>query len=328
MLKHMNVLAHRSYVRRVMSKLPTTETPVDHQRRHLHKITQKSKSPSNVSISDVTLWGPGYPSIEAEWVTPDVCNKSRVLLYFHGGGFIVGSKESHRSMVAHIARSSGIQALSINYRLAPEHTYPSANQDCLNAYLWLLDSGYDADQIVFGGDSAGGFLVLQTLLAIRQLRLDQQKLEQQELEKKAVEQPLAAFLLSPLADALHFDGETYQSKRKRDPWLKADQIPNLVGLYLGTEQGRPGSLSPINSDLLGFPPILTHVGEDEILLSDSLRLHEQLKAHGVTSELIVWPKMWHVFHCMGGRLPQARQAIAQVGAFIKRQYEIATINVV
>ena len=208
-------------------------------------------------------------------------------------------------MVAHIAKSANIQALSINYRLAPEHTYPAAHQDCFNAYQWLLNNGYDAQQIILGGDSAGAFFVLQTLLEIKQ---------------QGMAQPQAAFLLSPLADALYFNGESYVSKRKRDPWLKADQLPGLVDLYLGEASGMPSSLSPINVDLLGLPPILTHVGEDEILLSDALRLHQQLKAHGVSSELTVWPKMWHVFHCMGDSLPQARQAISQVGDFIKARY--------
>ena len=206
-------------------------------------------------------------------------------------------------MVAHIAKSANIQALSINYRLAPEHTYPAAHQDCFNAYRWLLDNGYEPQEIILGGDSAGAFLVLQTLLEIKQQGMDQ---------------PQAAFLLSPLTDALYFNGESYVSKRKRDPWLKADQLPDLVNLYLGESSGMPNSLSPINVDLLGLPPILTHVGEDEILLSDSLRLHQKLEDHGVNSELTIWPKLWHVFHCMGDNLPQARQAISQVGDFIKR----------
>ncbi len=301
MMKYINVFAHRSYVRRVMSKLPVTTTPIQEQRLHLEKITQNATIPSTVSVSDATLRLPGHPAIDAEWIKPDNSTPNQVLLYFHGGGFIVGSKETHRPMVAHIAKSANIQALSINYRLAPEHTYPAAHQDCFNAYQWLLDSGYKPQQIILGGDSAGAFFVLQTLLEIKQ---------------KNMNQPLAAFLLSPLADALYFDGESYVSKRKRDPWLKADQLPGLVNLYLGDTLAMPCSLSPINSDLLGLPPILTHVGEDEILLSDSLRLHNQLQAHGVSSELTVWPKMWHVFHCMGGKLPQARQAISQIGDFI------------
>ncbi len=302
MMKYINVLAHRSYVRRVMSKLPVANTPIPEQRQHLEKITRNATIPSTVSVSDITLQPSGHPAIDAEWITPAGSNKKRVLLYFHGGGFIVGSKESHRPMVAHIAKSAHIQALSINYRLAPEHTYPAAHQDCFNAYQWLLDNAYEPQQIVLGGDSAGAFFVLQTLLEIKQRGMDQ---------------PQAAFLLSPLADALYFNGESYVSKRKRDPWLKADQLPHLVNLYLGESSGMPKSLSPINVDLLGLPPILIHVGEDEILLSDSLRLHQQLKNHGVNSELTVWPKMWHVFHCMGGGLPQARQAISQVGDFIK-----------
>ncbi len=302
MMKYINVLAHRSYVRRVMSKLPVANTPIPAQRLHLEKITKNATIPSTVSVSDTTLQLAGQPSINAEWITPADVNNNQVLLYFHGGGFIVGSKETHRPMVAHIAKSANTQTLSINYRLAPEHTYPAAHQDCFNAYRWLLNNGYDSQKIILGGDSAGAFFVLQTLL---------------EIKRQGIDQPQAAFLLSPLADALHFNGESYVSKRKRDPWLKADQLPDLVDLYLGNSTDIPSSLSPINSDLFGFPPILTHVGEDEILLSDSLRLHQQLQAHGVSSELIVWPKMWHVFHCMGGKLPQAKQAISQIGDFIK-----------
>jgi len=305
MLQYLNVLAHRRYVRRVMSKVPITTSPIASQRQHLENITRNSMAPKAVSVSNVTVRVPGYSHVDAEWLTPEACNRGRVLLYFHGGGFIVGSKESHRPMISHIARSANIEALSVNYRLAPEHTYPAANHDCFSAYLWLLEIGYEPNQIVLGGDSAGAFLVLQTLLQIQQ---------------QAVEQPLAAFLLSPLADALHFDGASYVSKRKRDPWLKADQIPGLVDLYLGNSADRPCSLSPINANLSGLPPILTHVGEDEILLSDAERLHKQLQMHGVASELTVWPGMWHVFQCMGGGLPQARQSISQVGDFLRNQY--------
>ena len=247
MMKYMNVLAHRSYVRRVMSKLPITTTPISEQRRHLEKITQNAAIPSTVDVSDITLHLPGQPSIDAEWIKPHSNTPSQVLLYFHGGGFIVGSKETHRPMISHITKSANIQALSINYRLAPEHTYPAAHQDCLNAYKWLLSNDYEPQQIILGGDSAGAFFVLQTLL---------------EIKRQGLDQPQAAFLLSPLADALYFNGESYVSKRKRDPWLKADQIPALVDLYLGKSPDRPSSLSPINANLSGFPPILTHVGED------------------------------------------------------------------
>lgn len=305
MREYINEFLHRLYVRRVMRKLPVTNRPVAWQRRHLDGIVAKASDPKNVSISEVRTKVSGQPPVDAEWVLPEGCDKTKVLLYFHGGGFIVGSKESHRSMVSHIAKVAGVQALSINYRLAPENCYPAANLDCLNAYLWLLDQGYLPNQISVGGDSAGGFFVLQTLLAIK---------------AKNITQPKAAFLISPLADALYFDGDTYVSKKNQDPWLKAKEIPRLVELYLGPGNVRPKSLSPINMDLSGLPPVLIHVGEDEILLSDALRLHQQFQKCGVEADIEIWPNMWHVFHFMGGSLPKAKQAVVKLGNFLRSKY--------
>ncbi|OUS28607.1 hypothetical protein A9Q99_11360 [Gammaproteobacteria bacterium 45_16_T64] len=306
MLHYLNILIHRLYVRIVLRRVPVSYRPINRQRQLLAFITRNIPAAKEVDIRSIKIPTTDGVDITGEWIKPNGSAPNHVLLYFHGGGFIAGSTNTHRAMVSHIAKTAGIQALSINYRLAPEHTYPIANQDCLQAYQWLLEQGYPPQNISLGGDSAGGFFVLQTLLAIKDKKLPQ---------------PQSAVLLSPLTDALHFDGPTYDSKKNIDPWLQAAEIPRLAALYLGMSENKPPSLSPINMDLAQLPPILIHVGEDEILLSDSTRLYQQLEKYGVNAEIEIWPKMWHVFQSMGGRLPQAKLAIKKLGQFIKRQHQ-------
>jgi acetyl esterase/lipase len=224
------------------------------------------------------------------------------MLYLHGGGYAVGSLDSHRGVAARLSQACQMEVLLLDYRLAPEHPFPAALDDAVAAYCWLLQNGLLPQRLVIAGDSAGGGLTLATLLSLREW---------------GSPLPAAAVCISPLTD-IEGTGESFVSKATADPWLTPESI-SILRHYVGTNNPRLPLLSPIYADLCGLPPLLIHVGSDEILLSDSTRLAEQAGATGVEVKLKVWPEMWHVFHCFAPYLPEARQAIEEVGAFVREK---------
>lgn len=279
-----------------------SDLPVEKQRQALKRLSYilKFTVPKSAQFSKASI-----PGIKANWVEYESQDKERLIIYFHGGGFITGSPESHLELTARISHKANTRLLSVDYRLAPEHVYPAAQDDCLNAYLWALDAGYRAENIVLGGDSAGGFFTLQTLLSIK---------------AKGLMQPRAAFCLSPLTDAIHFNGDSYATRFECDPWLKPKNISRLVDLYMGENQSKPDTFCARTSDLSGLPPLLVHVGDQEVLLNDSLDLVARAKDCGVNASVKVWDDLWHVFQFFASVLPQSREAIAEIGEFIQLQY--------
>jgi len=240
-----------------------------------------------------------------EWILPDnlaSTNENQAILYFHGGGFVAGTCEFYRDLCARIAKSSETAVLAIEYRLAPEHPYPAANDDCLTAYRWLLANGYSPRHIVLGGDSVGGCLALMTLIALR----DQgQRL------------PAGAFLMSPHTDLVNLDGETYISRAELDPTGSLAASRRILEAYAGSRSENIPALSPVNMNLELLPPLFIQVGDHEVLLSDALRLAHRAQEAGVAVELEIWESMWSVFQFLAYLLPEARQAIANIGQFVQ-----------
>jgi acetyl esterase/lipase len=226
------------------------------------------------------------------------------VLYFHGGGFVTGSYRSHRGLASRLSLACGAPVLLPEYRLAPEHPHPAPDDDCLAAYRALLEAGRRPEKILLAGDSAGGFLTLQTLLSARDTGLPL---------------PRAAVLLSPLTDARHLDGDSYTNRRDVDVFLDPDGVRYLTGLYTAGTAGDGDALSPVRRDLTGLPPMLVHVGDHEILLSDSVRLVERAQACGVDATLTVWPEMWHVFQLFAMIERDAARAVQQIGEFARKQ---------
>jgi acetyl esterase/lipase len=187
----------------------------------------------------------------------------------------------------------------VDYRLAPEHPFPAALEDCLAAYRWLLGTGISPLDIVIAGDSAGGNLTLTTLLSLRDA---------------GDPLPAAAVCIAPMTD-LEGTGESFRTKD--DPALTAEFALKVARHYAGDHDLRLPLLSPYHGDLRGLPPLLIQVGGDEILLSDATRLADDARAAGVEVHLAVWPKMWHVWHVFAPSLPEARRAIDDIGAFIR-----------
>ncbi|MEH2612980.1 alpha/beta hydrolase [Bradyrhizobium sp. AZCC 1693] len=245
--------------------------------------------------------------VDGEWISPASTPLDKAVLYFHGGGFRLGSVASHRDLIAQIAFASGCRVLAINYRLAPEHRFPAALDDALAACGWMLDRGLKPDNIAFAGDSAGGNLVLSAMLALRE---------------RGLPLPAAAVLMSPWTD-LAATGASYVSRSEADPIHQRPMILALAKNYLGG-QGDPYDplVSPLYADLAGLPPLLIQVGDRETVLDDSVMLTDLARAAGVDVSLEVWDGMIHVFQMFGAELPEARQAIASIAGFLNRHLHI------
>jgi epsilon-lactone hydrolase len=245
--------------------------------------------------------------VDGEWISPADAPEDKAILYFHGGGFRVGSVASHRDLIAQIALASGCRVLAINYRLAPEHRFPAALDDALAAYGWMLDRGLKSGNVAFVGDSAGGNLVLAAMLVLRERRLPL---------------PASAVLMSPWTD-LAATGVSYVSRAEADPIHQRPMILALAKDYLGG-QGDPCDplVSPLYADLAGLPPLLIQVGDRETVLDDSVMLAEKARAAGVEVNLEVWDGMIHVFQMFGAELPEAHPAIASIAGFLDQHLHI------
>jgi acetyl esterase/lipase len=249
--------------------------------------------PPGTSIVPVS--GPG---LALEWIIPPGRLSNTVILYFHGGGWILGWYAGHRAMLSRICLAARCRGLAVDYRLAPEHPHPAALQDCLAAYRWLCGQGIAADRIIMAGDSAGGNLVLATMMNLRD---------------SGDALPAAAVCLSPMTD-LACTGDSFA--RHDDPMLDAGFVAGMARHYVGTLDPRLPAISPHYGSFSSLPPLLVQVGGAEILLSDATRLADQASAAGVAVRLMVWPGMWHVWQMFAPWLPEAAQAIDSIGRFI------------
>lgn len=250
---------------------------------------------SGVKVEKIDMDG-----LPAEWLTPHTPEQSGVLLYLHGGGYIVCSPETHRPMVASLARQANARALVVDYRLAPEHPFPAALEDALKAYRWLIAQGVPAAHITVAGDSAGGGLTLALLLSLRDA---------------GEAPPSGAALLSPWTD-LTMSGWSHVTHRKRDPMLTTEGALLASHHYLAGASPANPLASPLYGHFDGLPPMLIHVGGNEILLDDSLRLAEKVRAAGVEIEIKVWEDAPHVFQAFRF-LPQARASLSLIAVFLK-----------
>lgn len=242
--------------------------------------------------------------VKAEWITPNKYYSGNAVLYLHGGGYTLCSPATHRGLTGAIALASKSRLLVPDYRLAPEHPFPAALEDALNAYRWLLGQGYAPQHLAIGGDSAGGGLTIATAISLRDA---------------GEPLPGALFLLSPWTD-LTFSSESHRTRRAIDPifgGVDESMNPEFVPAYLGREDPSNPLISPLLGDLHGLPPTIIHVGDNEILLDDSIILGKKMVKAGVDVHIRVWDGLWHVFQAFVPLLPEARQSIAEIGDFIR-----------
>ncbi len=239
--------------------------------------------------------------IDGEWISAPNSSADRAVLYVHGGGYVIGSVNTHRDLMGRIARASGARVLGINYRLAPEHPFPAAVDDAVAAYRWMLAQGLQPKRIAVAGDSAGGGLTVATLVAIRDAKLPL---------------PGAGVCISPWVD-MEGIGESMKTRAAADPVVQREGLLGMAAAYLGGQNPRSPLAAPLYADLKGLPPLLIQVGDAETLLDDSTRLNDRAKAAGVSTKLEVWPEMIHVWQLFASFLPEGQQAIDGIGSFLK-----------
>jgi acetyl esterase/lipase len=271
-------------------------TTVEEMRANFAEGTAALQATADITTTPVDAGG-----VPAEWITVPGAVAERVVLYLHGGGYVVCSVSTHRDLISRIARAAEARALGVEYRLAPEHPFPAAVEDATAAYRWLLASGVNPAAIAIAGDSAGGGLTLATLVALRQA---------------GDPLPAAAVCLSPWVD-LEGVGDSMTTKAAADPFVRQEMIQFMAQHYLGDHSPRTPLAAPLYADLHGLPPLLIQVGTAETLLDDSTRIAERARAAGVQVTLDVWDDMIHVWQLFAPMLPEGQQAIERIGAFIR-----------
>jgi epsilon-lactone hydrolase len=284
-------------VRAHLAKLPPSDSLTTAERRAQYERAEKVfPTPPDVKVERVNV-----PAAPAEWLRPPSATPGRVVLYLHGGGYVIGSPRSHRHLAAAIAGAAGASALLLDYRLAPEHPFPAAVEDATSAYRWLLDQAIAPERIVIAGDSAGGGLTVATLLALREAR---------------VPLPAGGVCISPWVD-LTCSGASYATKAAADPIVRRAGVEEMARAYLGATPPRTPLASPLFADLRGLPPLLIHVGSDEVLLDDAVQLAERAKAGGVDATLEIYDRMIHVWHWFLPMLDEAQTAVEAIGRFVR-----------
>lgn len=279
----------------------TPDRDVGELRRKWTDIAARTPGVSGVRYDAESVAG-----IDCEWLVPEGCDDAPVIYYLHGGAYLMGSPATHRRLVSHIARASGMRALLPDYRLAPEHRYPAALEDAVKVFHALRKGGIDPASMAIAGDSAGGNLAAATLLTLRDL-----------------EEPLprAAVLLSPWLD-LSGSGESHRGNAGRDPWFRPHEMPAIATLVCDESRWQEPLVSPVFADAAGLPPTLIQVGDQEILLSDSTRFAENMQRAGRDVTLQVWPGMWHVFQFFVGQMPESARAIDDIAVFLQEQFHL------
>jgi len=289
----------QSEIEAIRALLSSKPRPVgwSERRKRLDEVGSVWPVASDVELSAVDIDG-----LPGEWSIVPGSDCSRVLMFFHGGGYCSGSILSHRRLVTEAGRAAGVRTLAIAYRLAPEHPFPAAYDDALATWRFLRRQNIPSAHIAIGGDSAGAGL---TLSLIGRLRDAQEEL------------PGCAWLISPWTD-LTMSGLTLDAKEAVDPLIHKQYLNELADAYLppGMDRKDP-RVSPLHADLRGFPPVLIQVGSAETLLADATRFAAVAGAADVRVTLEIWPHMIHAWPLWNAHLEPGRRALANAGTFIR-----------
>jgi len=263
-----------------------------------HRAFMDEKSfPPQKDVSYEPIDVNGVPSL---WVTAPGVSQQRVVLYFHGGGYVVGSLKSHQDLTARISKAADARVLYIDYRMGPEDPFPAAVDDAVTAYRWLLAEGCDPSNIALAGDSAGGGLTVATLVKLRD---------------SGDALPATAVCISPWVD-LEGVGDSMTSNADVDPSVKKAGLVDMAQAYLGDTDPRTPLAAPLYADLQGLPPMLIQVGGAETLLDDSTRLAEVAREAGCDVALEITEDMFHVWHAFAPMLTEGQDAIDALGSYI------------
>ena len=292
----MNDQEGKEVFREIMKHIPLAGKTVDELRVSFEKLCHEYDSgqeliPEKIRIGD----------FDAYWVYPPETLAGPVILYFHGGALMLGSTLTHIDTIGRLSRAAGIRVLSIDYRLAPENPWPVPDNDCLEAYSWLENSGFSPESIVLAGDSAGGTLVLNTLLKLRDM---------------GHKMPAGAFCMSPCTD-MNCNSASISGNLSTD-WLTMDTFIGISILYLAGADPNLPEVSPLFAELHGLPPLLIQAGTKEKLLDDSVLFADKAKNAGADVTLELYDGMFHCWQLFSSRLPQGQKALESAGRFIRR----------
>jgi monoterpene epsilon-lactone hydrolase len=283
------------------SAFPVGST-VEEQRRHLRELVSAQPLPSEVNVIAAALGG--VPTAE---ITVDGVEPRHVVLYFHGGVYVIGDAFLAAELASQVGRRTQAKVISVDYRLAPEHPYPAAVDDARAAYEALIHSGIAPADVVFAGESAGGGLAVATLVNARDHGLPL---------------PAATLVMSPYAD-LTLAGATIETRRDVDPLLSRELLEPRVADYTSGQDAALGLISPIFADLSGLPPLLIQAGTHEVLLDDALRLARQAATDDVEVALDITPGVPHVFQAYHAFLDEATAALDRAGQFLSAHLDSA-----
>jgi acetyl esterase/lipase len=268
---------------------------VNEQRRLLRELTSAQPLPADVTVTAAALGG--VPTAE---ITIDGIEPRHVVLYFHGGVYVLGGAFQAADLASQVGRRTRAKVISVDYRLAPEHPYPAAVNDALAAYEALLHNGTAPSDVAFAGESAGGGLAVATLVNARDHGLPL---------------PAAAFVMSPYAD-LTLAGATMQTKREVDVLMSREALQSRVSDYTSGQDAAAGLISPIFADLSGLPPLIIQAGTHEVLLDDAVRLARQAATADVEVTLDITPQVPHVFQTFYPILDEAAAALDRAGQLL------------
>ncbi len=251
--------------------------------------------------ADVVVTPCDANGVVAEWTSTPGADQAAAVLYLHGGGYVLGSIDSHRNLAAEVGRAAGSRTLALHYRLAPEHPFPAAVDDALAGYKYLLAQGVAANKIIIAGDSAGGGLVIAAMLAIKGAGLPQ---------------PAGGWGISPWVD-MEAIGDSMVDKAAADPMVQKPGLLGMAGLYLNGANPRDPLAAPMYGDFSGLAPLLIQVGSAETLFDDAIRLARIAGAADVAVTLEIWPEMVHVWPLFHLQLAAGRHAIAGAGSWMR-----------
>jgi monoterpene epsilon-lactone hydrolase len=243
--------------------------------------------------------------VKVEWIVPDGASAAPVLFHLHGGGYVMGTPGGSRAFTTEFALRTKTRVVSVDYRLAPEHPYPAAVNDAVAAYGALLATGISPQQIAIGGESAGGGLTVATLLAARD---------------NGMPMPSCAFAVSPWTD-ITCEARTFDTKAAVDPLLTRKSLKDMGDAYIADGDPRAPYASPNFADLRGLPPLLIHVGSEEVLLDDAVVLHRRARAAGMETHIKIAEPMIHVWHMFHAILPEGAEAIGEIADFANAHWK-------
>lgn len=280
--------------------------------RQVTRLSPQSVRASLDTLAALAPYAPGVTrrratvgGVACEWFVPRRWQSGVTFLHLHGGGYAMCSTITHRMMITDLAVASGARGLGINYRLAPEHPFPAALDDSESVYHAVLQQGVPPSRVVLTGDSAGGALVLATMVRLRE---------------KGLPLPAAAVLMSPWVD-IACPGPTFRDHAAFD-YLPVPKLRLYATLYCGDEPTRSAFVSPIHADLAGLPPLLVQAGGAEVMLSDITTFEARARAAGLDVTFQVWDGMPHAFQGFTLFLPEAREAMRAAGAFIRERTQV------